>query len=387
MIMFQFCSPTKIVFGTGSLNKIREELPAACKSILLVTGKKSMEERGVVGRIAGLAGNGVKVHIYNKVYNEPDVNLIDDGLEFARSREIELVIGLGGGSAVDTAKAIAGLYRISGFKTTAEWLDIDGTKKLGSPGIPLIAVPTVSGSGAEVTNNSVIVNRKLNTKRSFRSKYLFARTAIVDPELTMTLPREITASSGIDALSHLVEGYVSKKSNPVSDALALKGIELARRSLAGAVKDGGNIEYRQNLALASVLGGMVIVSSGLGLAHGMGPFIGLMYGVPHGTSVGMLLPYVMEFNLSTNPAKFRDVAVAMGNDVKNVSDEQAAFMAVKAVKDMIDEIRIKSRLSQIGAKPEDFQVLAEKTLTSSSTKKNPRDVSKETVLKILKKAF
>ena len=386
METFQFYLPSKIIFGNGALKRLSEEVSSLeCESILLVTGRKSMQRSGVVRKIKRLLSSEVEVHIY-RVTGEPDTAAVDRGVALSKKNGCDAVIAVGGGSALDTAKAIAGLCGAKDFTNTSDFLEIDGTRKLDCAGLPFIAIPTTAGTGSEASSNSVIINRDLKTKRSLRSPFLFARTAIIDPLLTMDLPQEITASSGIDALSHLIEAYVSKRASPMTDAIALRGIGLAGRSLVKAVISGKGIEDRTNMSLAALLGGITLANAGLGLVHAIAPFIGSIYGVSHGVSVGLVLPHVMEYNLPSAPAKFRNVASALGEDVRDVSGERAAHRAVEAVEGIIERIKIPWKLSQVGVKEKDLKVLAKKSLSSNSVRSNPRKPTGKDVLEILEKA-
>ena len=267
----------------------------------------------------------------------------------------------------------------------AEFLEGEGSKRLNSYGLPFVAIPTTSGTGAEMARNAVIINRAARTKKSFRSNYLFARIAIIDPTLTINLPQEITASSGVDALTHLIEGYVSRKANLLTDVLAIKGISLVGEALISAYSNGSNLEAREKMCMASLLGGVVLTNSGLGIAHGISPFLGALHGIPHGVANGILLARAIEFNLSSSIQKFKSVASALGEKIEGLTEEEAAYKALVAVERIVEELRIPLSLGEFGVKSEDLPELAKKSLTSNSTRGNPREVSYEDLLSLLKK--
>jgi len=367
--MWEFNLPTKVIFGRGSLDKLGREVKSLGKTILLVTGRRALRDSGILDSVDRILNKEkIRSIIYDQVSPEPDIEVVDKGTVFARQNKCNVVVGIGGGSAIDVAKAIAGLALEEDFRSVAEYLEGEGTKRLNSYGLPFIAVPTTAGTGAEVTRNAVIVNRQTRSKRSFRSNYLFARMTIIDPALTVSLPKEITASSGIDTLSHLIEGYVSRKSNPLTDALAIKGISLVGEALIAAYNNGSDLEAREKMSLASLLGGIVLTNSGLGIAHGIAPFLGALYNIPHGVANGILLSHAIEFNLSSSIQKFKTIARALGEKIDGITDEQAGCKALSMVERMVRELRFPQSLTELGVKPEGLAKLAKKSLTSNNLK-------------------
>jgi len=384
--MWEFNLPTKVIFGRGSLDKVGREVKSLGRTILLVTGRRALRESGILDSVNRILNKEkIRSIIYDQVSPEPDIEVVDKGTVFARRNKCNVVVGIGGGSAIDVAKAIAGLAREEDFRSVTEYLEGEGTKRLNSYGLPFIAIPTTAGTGAEVTRNAVIVNRQTRSKRSFRSNYLFARMTIIDPALTVSLPKEITASSGIDTLSHLIEGYVSRKSNPLTDALAIKGISLVAEALIPAYNNGSDLEAREKMSLASLLGGIVLTNSGLGIAHGIAPFLGALYNIPHGVANGILLRQAIEFNLSSSIQKFKTIARALGEKIDGITDEEAGCKALSMVERMVRELRFPQNLTEFGVKPEGLAELAKKSLTSNSTRGNPRQVSYEDLLSLLRR--
>lgn len=379
--MYEFNLPTRIIFGTGTLSQLGKEAKKFGTNIFLVTGKKALRESGTLGKVEKIfAEEGVGYYLFDRVPPEPGVEIIDEAVRLCQQNEAEVVVGIGGGSAIDVAKSVAGLGKIENFTTVADYLEEvraenEKIKILDAPGLPFIALPTTTGSGAEVTMNAVIINKKLKTKRSFRSAYLFAKLAIIDPELTIYLSPQITAACGMDTLTHLLEGYLSKKANPFTDTLALVGIRLVKDALPEIVRNGHHLDARTTMAQASLFGGIVIANAGLGLIHGLGSFLGSLHHLPHGLACALVLPAVLEYNLESNPER------------KGVLEYVLEGEPVEVVRSLMKEVNLPERLSDLGIKENDLKELAEKSLTASSTKNNPREVNYEEVLNLLKKVL
>ena len=389
--MYEFNLPTRIIFGTGSLTKLGEEAKEFGNNIFLVTGRKALREQGILEKIEKIfMEKSLGYYLFDRVYPEPDVEIVDQGVELCRQYNADLVVGVGGGSAIDVAKAIAGLSKVApplhagaGFTTLADYLEEvrspgEKMKVLDSDGLPFIALPTTAGTGAEVTMNAVIINKKLKTKRSFRSPYLFAKVTIIDPELTLSLSPEITASTGMDTLTHLIEGYLSKKSNPFTDTLALVGIRLVKETLVETVKNGKNLDGRTTMSQASLFGGIVIANASLGLIHGIASFLGSLHNLPHGIACAVILPYVLKYNLESD---------LLSREKRDGLNSALNGEAVDVIRWLIKEVGMPEKLSELGIKETDLEELAEKSLTASSTKNNPREVSYQEVVDLLRKAL
>lgn len=385
--MYEFNLPTKIIFGIDALERLGEEVTRLGSSALLVTGKSAMQKSGILDCVRSIVPSRVKLSIFDRVLPEPDTEMVDEATHQVKEKGCDLVIGLGGGSALDVAKTCAGLANEGEFSSVADYLEGEGTKRLASPGIPFVAIPTTAGTGTEVTMNSVIINRTLKSKRSFRSPWLFAKLAIIDPRLTLSLPARVTATSGMDTLTHLIEGYISKKATTFTDPIALDGIKLVAEGLVRAVNGGNDLAAREKMCQASLFGGILISNSGLGIAHGISSFMGVLFQVPHGLANAVLLPYVMEFNLSACQEKFKRMALALGQAIEGFSGEEAGRLAIDSVKKIARDIGIPENLSRIGIDRADLPTLAKRSLTSSSTKKNPRVVNYDDLLKLLEKAL
>ena len=281
-VPFEFATATRIVFGPGA---VREVAPAA----------KSMGRRAllVVGQAVSPAGlDGVLL----EVAGEPTLELVRRGVALARAEHCDLVIGLGGGSAIDTGKAVAALLANGG--DPLDYLEVIGAgRSLHAPSAPFIAVPTTAGTGAEVTRNAVLASPEHRVKASLRSPFMLPRLAVVDPEMTFDLPPAITASTGLDALTQLIEPYVSVRANPMTDLFCVEGMGRAARALGRAFANGHDAEARADMSLASLLGGLSLANAGLGVVHGFAAPIGGMFDAPHGAVCAALLPHGMDVNL------------------------------------------------------------------------------------------
>ena len=382
--MFELRFPTKIVFGRDSVDQIGVEAHKYGDRALLVTGRSAMREAGVTDRVTDLlkASGFREVHLYDQVEHDPSTETVDRGTETAREGQDDVVIGIGGGSALDAAKAIACMVKNEG--PVAEY---QSGREIERPGIPFIALPTTAGTGAEITKNAVLTNKGRKLKQSIRSPFMIAQVAIVDPMLTVTMPPRVTAATGMDALTQAIEAYVTLASNPVTDALALRSITLISQSLVRAFTDGSDVEARENVALGSLMGGMAFANSSLGAVHGLAHPIGALFDVPHGVICALLLPYVMEYNLPVRTVKYAQIAEAMKQDIsKAVSVEDAARMAVRAIRDMISQLQLPQRLQDVGINQDDVAGIAS-AARGSSLNNNPRPTTPASLQELLSGAL
>lgn len=314
---FEFATAARVVFGEGTLVEAASMAREFGKRTLVVCGGSGRESRltamlddPVVFRISG----------------EPSVDDARSGAELARIEGCSCVVGFGGGSAIDAAKAIAGLAGNPG--DPLDYLEVVGSGRvLANPGLPFLAVPTTAGAGAEVTRNAVLLSREHRVKASLRSNLLYARAAVVDPELTYALPPGLTAATGMDALTQLIEPYVSSKANPMTDALCAEGIRTVAWALPRAWRDGGDREARRAMARSSLLGGFALANAGLGAVHGFAAPIGGAFPAPHGAVCAALLPSAMEVNLRALRAKSMEAGVARYRQVASWLTGDAAARA------------------------------------------------------------
>ncbi|MCK4308985.1 MAG: iron-containing alcohol dehydrogenase [Candidatus Atribacteria bacterium] len=380
----EFYTPGKIIFGPGGLSQVGAEAKRLGDKALVVLGRSAMRKSGILDRLTHLLKeNKVKYTIYENIPSDPTVETVDKGTSLARKENCNLVIALGGGSVLDTGKAISVMVTNGG--SVADYQEIEGKgKKFQHKTIPFIAIPTTSGTGSEATRNSVITNTELGLKKSIRDPWLIPEVALVDPELTLSLPPHITAICGGDALTQCIEPYLGKKSQEITDALALHAIELIGKSLVKATKEGNNLEARKDMAMAALLSGLCLSNSGLGAAHALSHPLGVHYKIPHGLSCAVLLPYVMEYNLPIVTEKLVKIAKALGEDVSLLSETEAAQRAVEKIKEMLSQAGIKENLSEWGIKEEDFSQLA-KEAKGGSLNNNPRETSEADLIELLYK--
>jgi len=379
-----FYSPTRIIFGEGSLKRVGEEAKKFGKKVLIVTGKSSTKKSGSLDDLVNsLASHNLQVEVFNKVEPDPSVETVEEGAKVAKKCAVDVVIGLGGGSSMDVAKGIALLMTNKGKIT-----DYFGTDKVKEPAVPIIAIPTTAGTGSEVTKYAVVTDRKKMLKQIIGSSHISPRLAILDPLLTLSMPASLTANTGADALSHAIEGYVSTQANPVGDILALKSIALIAEALPQAISQPNNLEVREKMLFASMLAGMVISSAGAGIIHGMGYFITLHYDAPHGLANGLLMPEVMEFNLVANPAKYKNIAEAMGKKIEGLSEMEAARLSVVAMRELLQKIGIPKGMKEIGVKEESLAGFA-KTVSRNERllTLNPRRPTRKEIEEIYRKSM
>ena len=300
---FEFATATRIVFGEGTARQVAPAAIRMGKRALVVTGKTG--ERS--GRLtSALSAAGISSVAF-PVEGEPTIELVEGGVDFARREKCVVVIAMGGGSVIDGGKAIAGLLTNPG--AVMDYLEVVGKGNLlHHPAVPFIAIPTTAGTGAEVTRNAVLGVPGRSVKVSLRSPNLLPRLAVVDPELTLGLPPAVTARTGLDALTQLIEAYVSIRSNPITDGFCVQGIPLVARSLHRAVLHGQDLEARRDMSLAALLSGLALANAGLGVVHGFAAPLGGRFAAPHGSICAAILPYGMEANLKALRARALDSA-------------------------------------------------------------------------------
>lgn len=377
---FEFATLTRIIFGNGSFEKVPGFIEGSGSKVLIVTGKNTT----LANLLSGLLKEkNLQSEIFT-IFSEPTTSDIEKGTEFAKKTGSDIVVGIGGGSAIDSAKAIAALVPNKGELT--DYLEVIGKgKKLEKSPLPCIAIPTTSGTGAEVTKNSVIKSTEHHVKVSLRSDYMYPKLAVIDPVLTISMPPEITASTGVDALTHLLETFVSKNANPFIDALCREGMKRISDSLVQAFTDGNNMEARENMAIASMLGGMALANVKLGAVHGFAGPIGGMFPIPHGAVCACLLPAVMVVNNEALKIAGQQNQLSKFDEVARILTQNNTAVAgdgVVWVKELVKKLQIPS-LSDFHITPEIFPELIEMAKNSSSMKGNPVELNNRQLSEIL----
>jgi len=381
-----FRVPQVVITGSGSSKQVGEECKKlGLKKALIVTDQNLVKLGIPDGVKESLQQNGVEHATYDGVNSEPVIEHVQEGLEAFRGNGCDFLLAVGGGSPMDTAKAISAMATNQGSIE-----DYMGQGKIPERGRPVIAVPTTAGTGSEVTPFSIITDARRDLKMLIGSPFLTPAIAVVDPQLTLSLPQDITAATGIDALTHAIEAYVSVKVQPMSDVLALAAIELIAGNLEQAWSDGKNLEAREKTMMGSLMAGMAFSNSSVALVHGMARPIGAYFHVRHGASNAALLGTVMEFSLEGNPARYARIAEAMGVKAGGLSELEAAQRGAEAVKKLIKDVRIPS-MQELGVGKEKLEQLAPKmsedAIASGSPGNNPRQATREEIIELYKVAY
>ncbi|MDI6741818.1 MAG: iron-containing alcohol dehydrogenase [Smithella sp.] len=384
MKTFAFTGAKKIVFGRGSLLTLAAQIKDLQSKKPLVVIDKNLVQTGLLDQITKvLIPGGIKCSVFDKVVPEPPIELADEGAKLAVKNKCDIIIGVGGGSAMDVAKAIAVLATNKGSA-----VDYLGLNKVSQPGLPKIMIPTTAGTGSEVTFTAVFVRKNLKKKEGMNSPYLYPELALLDPDLTLTLPPAPTAQTGLDALCHAIESYTSVNASPMSEMFSLEAIALIAENLRTCVHDGKNIEARERMLLGSLYAGIGLANAGVTAVHSLSYPLGGQYGVGHGLANTMLLPAVMAFNLPAALEKFTDIAEAMGENVEGLPVREAAYLALDAVETLIEDCGIHETLAQFGIKEKDFQALADVAVTvARPLENNPRKITKDDMITIYAQAL
>mgnify|MGYP005840828779 FL=1 len=381
-----FLIPPVLITGPGSSEKVGEESKKLGVNKALIVTDQVMFKLGVLEGIKkALEQMKVQFALYDAVATEPTVDYVKEGLKSFRDNGCDFLIAVGGGSPIDTAKAIAIMATNPGSIK-----DYKGLGKVVKEGVPLIAIPTTAGTGSEVTQFTIITDTKTNVKMLIGSPFVIPKVAIVDPLLALSCPRGLTAAVGIDSLTHAIEAYVSVKAQPMSDIFCLSAIELISGNLRQAWANGNNAEAREKTMLGALQAGIAFSNSSVALVHGMSRPIGAYFHVPHGASNAALLGVVTEFSLVGNPTRYAHIAKAMGENVTGLTDLAAAQLAAKAIKTLIKDIQIPS-LRGLGVEKEKLDQLAPKmaedAIASGSPGNNPRQATKEEIVELYKIAY
>jgi len=381
-----FLIPPVLITGSGSSEKVGEESKKlGVKKALIVTDQVMVKLGVVEGTKKAFEQSKVQFAIYDAVATEPTVDYVIEGLKIFKDKGCDFLVAVGGGSPIDTAKAIAIMATNPGSIE-----EYKGLGKVAKAGVPLIAIPTTGGTGSEVTQFTIITDTKTDVKMLIGSPFIMPTVAIVDPLLTLSCPRGLTAAVGIDALTHAVEAYVSVKAQPMSDIFSLSAIELISGNLRQAWANGNNVEAREKTMLGALQAGIAFSNASVALVHGMSRPIGAYFHVAHGASNAALLGVVTEFSLIGNPTRYAHIAKAMGENIVGLTDIEASQLAAKAIKTLIRDIKIPS-LKELGVEKGKLDQLAPKmaedAIASGSPGNNPRQATKEEIIELYKIAY
>lgn len=371
-----FSIPRINYYGKSSLENLSSELKNLNVARVFLVSDKGVAEAGLVDKVVTeISKAGVDTTTYLDVNSEPSIEDLSNCLECFIGSNCNLIIGLGGGSPLDISKGISILATNEGRIS-----DYAGVELIPKPGIRKILIPTTSGTGAEVTKNAIFTDKKEKLKKGVVSKYLMPDVAIVDPDLTLTMPPRVTAETGMDALTHAIESYTSPRATVQTDLYALKATKLIGKSIRRAYSTGNDSSARQDMSFASVFAGISLANAGVGAVHACAYPIGGKYNTGHGITNALLLPYIMEFNMIGNLQKFANIAKALGQNTNGLSLRAQAALAPKAVFEISRDVGIPQKLTAFGVTKEDVPSLAEAAMqVTRLMDNNPRKLTLEEV--------
>jgi alcohol dehydrogenase class IV len=374
----------KTIFGSGAVNQVGTECKSLGASRVLLVMDRTLAQTDICSRIQeSISKSRLKTFLYPEVTPEPDPKIADLGAELAIKEKVNCVIGVGGGSTMDVAKAIAILTKNEG-----KAVDYIGLNKVKKAGLPTIMVPTTSGTGSETTFTSVFTMRETKSKGGINSPFLYPHAAILDPELTLGLPHYVTAYTGMDALTHAIESFTSVRAHFMSEPISLTAIELISDNLRGAVFQGNNIAFRENMMMGSYLAGLGLAMAGVGAVHALAYPLGALFDIPHGIANALLLPYVLEYNYPGDINKFCQVAIAMDQEVEGLSSREAASLVAEAVYDLACDTGIPLSLKALNIPEEFIPEMAQGAMkVEVPIKNNPRPMTVEIAEDIYRRAF
>ncbi len=380
---YKFFMPSISLMGADCLKDAGEQVAELGFKKALIVTDKVLGQIGIVKKVTDVLDNkDIEYAIYDETKPNPTVKNVNDGLALLKEKECDFVISLGGGSAHDCAKGIALLATNGG-----EIKDYEGVDKSKKPQLPMVGINTTAGTGSEMTLFAIITDEERHIKMALVDKHLTPIIAVNDPMLMLAMPKSLTAATGMDALTHAVEAYVSTAATPITDACAEKAIELISNYLVNAVENGQDVEARDMMAYAEYLAGMAFNNASLGYVHAMAHQLGGFYNLPHGVCNAILLPHVQEYNKATSASRLAKIAKIMGGNIEGLTDEQGADLCIDMIKSLSQTVGIPEGLGVLGVKESDFETLATNALNDACSLTNPRKGNLEEVIAIFKKAM
>ena len=382
MSISAFKIANKLITGAAAIEQLSAELTRLnVQNPLIVTDAILVQSGTVDLALAQLGGR--RYGVFDQVKPEPEISIVEDCTRAYREGGHDGLIGVGGGSAIDIAKGVAAFASHEG--PLAELFGVDLVKRKGPP---LIAIPTTAGTGSEVTNVAIFSDKQAQIKKGIVSDYLLPDVALVSPLMTLTCQRSVTAASGVDALVHAVEAYLSVNASPITDAIALGAIKLIVKALPKAYANPSSLQAREDMATASLMAGMAFGNAGVGAVHALAYPLGGRFNIAHGVSNALLLPYVMEWNKLACVERMRDIADAMGARVAHLSDRDAADLAVKAMADLCAAVEIPSGLRSFNVPEDAIPAMAEEaSKIERLMRNNPRKLNAADIEKIYRAAY
>jgi alcohol dehydrogenase class IV len=380
---FAFILPTRIIFGAHSAKKIGEEAKKLGFSKMLIIADENFSKLPLFETVTGyISDTGIRYRIFNNLKGEPDTDIAEEGARFLRKEQTDGILGIGGGSSLDLAKALSVLGTNSGSVT--EYLGVDLVKE---PPVPLIAMPTTAGTGSEVTGVSVLTDPEEKFKGAIVSPLVPPKISILDPVFLTTLPPRVVAETGIDALTHAIEAFYSLGSNPISDVLAKESIRRIFSNLRALTANPQNLDAASNMMLGSLLAGAAFLNTRTGNVHSLSHPLGSYYHIPHGLAIAVLLPHVMEYNLTASMERFAEMAVAMGVNIKQMTLREAAQKAVDEIKCLLADLGVPTNLSKMGVTEAHFREMAMDATKIPPYLHNPRRCTVDELIMLYKKAL
>lgn len=375
-----FNTVRRIVSGCGCLESVGDEIKRLAGEKVLVVTDPGIQATGLLDRVANaLEGADIPYHFFTDVEPEPSIEVVAASLAAARAFGPDVIIGFGGGSSLDISKITSVMLTNAG--PIEKYF---GMELVPNPGIPLVLIPTTAGTGSEMTSICVLSDTQNKVKKGIVSEHMFARAVLLDPLLTIGLPPHVTAMTGMDALVHAIESYTGVRATVFTDTLNLQAIRMVAANLRKAYTNGENREARENMLYASGLAGMAFSNTQNGLDHALALAIGGKFHLPHGLLTSFILPWVMEYNLPADPQKFIRIARAFGENTEGLPEIEAAGLSVKAVKSLLDDLRIVYRLGHYGIPREEIPALAKAAIGAVRLiSNNPRKAKEEDVIKLL----
>lgn len=382
-IKSEFNMPTINLFGQGAIYEVGERLKIlGCKKPLIVTDE-GLHKLGLSEQIAGIIRKaGLEVAIFPKAEPNPTDLNVEHGLEAYKADNCDSIISLGGGSAHDAAKGI-GLVASNGGRIH----DYEGVDKSKNPLVPLVSINTTAGTASEMTKFTIITDTSRKVKMAIIDTHVTPLVSINDPELMVGMPPSLTAATGLDALTHAIEAYVSTNATPITDACAVRTMELIPKYLPRAVANGQDMEAREQMVYAQFLAGMAFNNASLGYVHAIAHQFGGFYNLPHGVCNAILLPHVCRFNLIARIERFAEIAKYLGENIEGLSTRDAAELAITAIEQLSHDLGIPTGFAQLGAKEEDIETLATNAMKDVTAATNPRKPKLEEVMEIIRNAM
>ncbi|KPP91161.1 L-threonine dehydrogenase [Erythrobacter sp. HL-111] len=377
-----FIMPSMNIMGENALADAAATLTGRGFKAALIVTDEGLARLGVADDVAKvLEEAGIRAAIFDGAQPNPTVGNVEDGLALLRDHDCDLVVSLGGGSSHDCAKGIA-LVAANGGKIA----DYEGIDQSPLPQVPLMAINTTAGTAAEMTRFCIITDVERHVKMAIVDKHVTPFLSVNDPAMMVGKPAALTAATGMDALTHAVEAYVSTAATPITDGCALKAVSLISENLRDAVADGTNLAAREAMAYAQFLAGMAFNNASLGYVHAMAHQLGGFYDLPHGVCNAVLLPHVETFNAAVSAGRLRDVAEAMGVDVRNLDEHQGAEAAIAAIRQLSADIGIPAGLAELGMKDADIETLAANAMNDACGFTNPRPANQQEIEAIFRAA-